>query len=460
MTIRPPSRRTFLILIGALVLLGFGAFLVFLQPTASQKQAPATRKLDQTLPERSGNPTLVGKPTSEQRNAERRDKLISILRKLRAQAGQREPDTQVLLSKLLDAELSLAQRLQAVRDLTQSPDHAAAMEAFMQILNGEEPFALQAEVLRALGEIGGNETRPLLESYLNDSETSLWIGAMQGLAALRDPQVFALFVDYLGDDRLPMEVRSEAAALMANIDPAEASAALTLAFSEVESDELAGGILEAMGTLPFADSKAFYEAVLHDPSLSPELQIQALESLAETGGEATPFLLDEAAQAQDPNLRSAAIESLSDAELQEPAIARLVELLATEQTPEVRSELYRTLALNSEQLDIQTLQNDLIPQFQTESAPLAQIELARVVVGKLQNDGDKTLVPGFDAQMVPRLGEIAETTNISFERLLALDTLVGAGTSGAMDELRHLANNTSPELATAAQKALDRLSPQ
>ncbi len=440
------------------MLLGFAKIAFFLQPTPREPSA-ASGQLDQTLPTSSENPTITHTPRAEEQQAHQRDKIISIIRKLRAQSAQRQPDTQVLLSKLLDAELSLAQRIRAVRDLTQSSDRAAAMDAFMQILNGEEPVALQAEVLRALGEIGGSEARPLLESYLNDDATPLWIGAMQGLATLRDPQAFALFVDYLGDDQLPMEVRAEAAALMASIDPAQASAELTRAFAEVASDELAGSILEAMGTLPFSDSKAFYEALLDDPSLSPELQIQALESLAEVDGDASPLLLDVATHAEDPEFRSAALASLGDAELPETAIAPLVGLLDTEQVPEVRGELYRALALNSESLDTQTVATDLIPRFQTENNSLAQIELARIAASKIQSDGDKTLVPVFDAQVAPRLAEIAETSTVPFERLLALDTLAGAGTSGAREELQRLAETATPELATAARRALDRSPP-
>jgi HEAT repeat protein len=362
-----------------------------------------------------------------------------------------EPDLPI--QRALDSRADLALRVDAVRELARRGTDEA-MEALRRLFASDARSILKAVAAEALGETNHPEAERMLEELLGTDDEIVLRGALRGIAKSGRPGSLGVLEVFLLNPAAPESVRVEAAlALGRRGDPA-AYRALTLAFVEVESDQMAGRVLEALGALPFSQVEGFFRRMLADPTLSDELKLEALEALGNSTPEAAKLLLEYADRAPDPGLRAGAVNAVSMLDEAEDVQVSLLPLLATESSPAVRAELYSALAFDGSGTYRNTRPEVVVQRILAEREPRARLEGFRLVASMLRAHPDPRLAEPFDRQMVPWLRDQAQSGLQRYTRRVSVDTLRLANTAASTGALRELARSPDRDTASAAQNAL------
>lgn len=412
------------------------------RPQPSAPEPPA----GSAAPERGARPAPAAEPGPAA--ASWRDTLARWLRGA-------DPGALASLRELVDLArdplASLELRVGAVRWIARDGG-AEGIDVLEDLLRGDVPAGLRAAIAEALGESPRPEARPLLEGLLESDDEAVARGALRGLA--RGPEAVGLLAAVLGDAERTPAVRAQAAALLGTLETAEASAALRAALAELDDAALAGHVLDALGEHPLAANADAFQAVLGNPALPREIKIEALEALGDSSSDAAALLLDYAARAPEPELRAAAVEALAfldDSHAIAPWLLRLVE---SEPSPDVRAELYASLAFHARAAHAAADAERLVDVILSETGGPARLQASRLAASILRTEHAPRLAEAFDARMAPWLEQEALNARGRAQRLACVDALDLAHTPEAAAALERLARAPDRGVAEAAARAL------
>jgi hypothetical protein len=249
-------------------------------------------------------------------------------------------------------------------------------------------------------------------------------------------------------------VRAQAAALHGALETEESSAALRAELAELDDAALATHVLDALGEHPFAANAGAFQAVLANPALPREIKIEAREALGDSSSDAAALLLDYAVRAPEPELRAAAVEAiafLDDSDAIAPWLLRLVE---SEPSPDVRAEIYASLAFHARAAHAAADPERLVDVILSETGGPARLQAFRLAASILRTERDPRLAEAFDGRMVPWLEDEALHARGRAQRLACVDALELARTPEAVEALERLARSPDRGVAEAAARAL------
>ena len=297
---------------------------------------------------------------------------------------------------------------------------------------------------------------PLIERLLAGPSGPARLGAIQALGIRAGPDEQQRLQALLLDPAEDAEARATAAGALAGLGGGEVAAVLARVLRDDPDEAVIESALESLAARPWGDAEPLVRGLLADPELDPAREVAILEALSESSPEVLPLLADYAGAAATTEARLAAIESLAlldDAEAVEGALMRLA--AADEAAPEVRAELYHALALHGEWEDADASRR-LTEQILAETDPEARVHGYRMLASRLRGDADPGLAETFDRKLLPWLAARARDVEAShYQRRLAIDAMKLGGTPQAREVLEDLAYGRDPDVAPAAQKALD-----
>jgi HEAT repeat protein len=311
------------------------------------------------------------------------------------------------------------------------------------------PPYLKAGIGESLGESPSPQAMPTLLDLVHDSDQTAARGAIRGLATRGDVDSAAALGKVLLDDHTPESVRAEAAFALGEVHQPVALAALTQAATESQDDSLTESVLEGLGKRPFSETQVFFRDYLETPGLSAEAKVAAVEALANSSGDAAPFLLNLAGD-PDPEVRAAAAWSLLGAGEDTDLSESLISLLQKEPDATVRSRLYQALG-NQETLEASAV----LPLVQKETAPGARLEGLALLATACHSAPSEDGLAYFNQTAVPELKQTALSDQSPQNRLSSVTTLIQGGTPesmAALTEISHL--SADPRVIEAAQTAL------
>lgn len=429
-----PKRQRALLWLGVPALLGAAFALLLLVPRARERGTPSIS---------DGKPAHLpaAAPSAIAATPSRPEK-----------AGLRTPSLDDRIARAEDPDLPIELRARAAWQLARSRSDTAT-EVLERLLRSDAPSHLKASIAEALGHSPHPDAPRILDELLGSEDPLLLRGAMRGLAATGDPAARDRLASMLLDDSLSEDVRAQAALSLGALGGADAPRVLSSALAAAESEDLAASVLDGLGALPFTETENLFRAVLESADTSQELKVVALEALANAEGEPAPLLLGYARESDSPELRVAALDAIGLLDRVGPALGGVVELLASEQSSEVRAAAYNALAAQAREVHERVRVERLMPSIQGEPDPAARLEGYRLVAALLQAAPDPDLREHFDAEMVDWLRDEALDNPTRYGRGLALDALKISNTERAARALDQLARVGDPEVARAAEAA-------
>jgi hypothetical protein len=223
--------------------------------------------------------------------------------------------------------------------------------------------------------------------------------------------------------------------------------------ADAEPEDWGHAVLADLKRRPFSGTESFVRAVLASPENPTEVKIAAVESLEDSTPEAIGLLLETAAEAEDPELRAAAVESLAWLDESDDIQEALLDLLGTESSAEVRAELYSALAFDPGETYASAHLDDLVRTVLSERRSETRVQGFRLVASLLRFHPDPNLAETFDRDMVPWLWEEALREGSRYARLVSVDALKLASTSAATEALDDLSRSQEAAVAEAADHA-------
>jgi hypothetical protein len=223
---------------------------------------------------------------------------------------------------------------------------------------------------------------------------------------------------------------------------------------DAESEDRGHAILADLRRRPSAGTESFVREVLANPENPTEVKVAVVESLEDPTPETIEILLETAAEAEDPDLRAAAVESLAWLDESDDIQGALLDLLETESSAEVRAELYSALAFDPGDTYAEANLDDLVRMVLSERRSEARVQGFRLVASMLRFQPDPHLAETFDRDMVPWLWEEAMREGSRYARLVSVDALKLGNTSAAAEALDDLSRSPEAAVAEAADHAL------
>jgi HEAT repeat protein len=217
---------------------------------------------------------------------------------------------------------------------------------------------------------------------------------------------------------------------------------------------LSSGVLEGLAQQPFSEVESVFLQLIEDPEASVDLKLEAIEALAEGIPETADFLLEMARSADDPELRSAAIDALALSGESADALADFGAMLLGESSENVRADIYNSLAFNADRVIEGSNTSELVSFALAETGSRPQLEGYRMVASLLHARYDTDLADTFDASMVTWLQDSAENGGDRYTRHLSIGALQLAGTPGALEALLDLSHSSDPTVSRSAETAL------
>ncbi|MGD2056134.1 MAG: HEAT repeat domain-containing protein, partial [Gammaproteobacteria bacterium] len=341
-------------------------------------------------------------------------------------------------------------RVTAIRWLARFGEDES-VEVLERLLLGDTSSPIRIAIATALGECPHPDATRTLVTLLEGEDLDVVLGAIRGLAKRQDPGATQALTALLADNSQHDEVRSAAAAALGHHDHAVSD--LQIAFASAEG-ELASGVLTGLALQPFVQTEPVFRELLADPDTPVDRKVEAIDALGDGTPEAAGLLLELAGNAEDPALRSAAIDAL--ALFDEPGITldALGGLVLGEPSAEVRADLYNTLSLHAEQANAEPVASELVLSTLSETMPRPQLEGYRMVASMLHDQYQPGLAATFDTSMVTWLKKSAAQGGDRYTRHLSIDALRLANTPGAQKALLDLSSSADPGISRSAQKAL------
>jgi hypothetical protein len=173
--------------------------------------------------------------------------------------------------------------------------------------------------------------------------------------------------------------------------------------ADAESEDRGHAVPADLKRRPFSGTESFVREVLANPENPTEVKVAMVESLEDSTPEAIELLLETAAEAEDPELRAAAVESLAWLDKPDDIQGALLDLLETESSAEVRAELYSALAFDPGETYAEAHLDDLVRRVLSERRSEARVQGFRLVASMLRFHPD----PQLAGDLRPRHGALA-----------------------------------------------------
>ncbi len=357
----------------------------------------------------------------------------------------------------LTLEETIARFLDETRDLTQRRLYAyrlarvsnpACVAALLRVLE-HAPAEHKAFMAQLIGSTGNPVAKNWLRPLLQDADESVRLAAIRGLSSVGGDDVRQELASLLHDEHQNRRMRTEAAAGLGALGTPAARDELTAALARTSSRDLALEILHGLARFPFASVADTFAHYVAQPAAPADRRAAAIEALAQTSSDATPFLLEVASHDREPEVRAAAAWALSSHDSVTtlgPAIARLLE---TEPADSVRQRLYEALVVQD---DVPL--PGLIRRVRTETDPAVRVAGCNAFGSGLNRQPGSPWTMAFDLEMVPELTRIASEPNSLNLRIRAVFALRRARTPAAVGALQQLAGLEQPQVASAARNGL------
>jgi HEAT repeat protein len=354
----------------------------------------------------------------------------------------------------LDPDAERVDRVRAFRALGRLGD-AEALDVLERVLRGEGPDEIIRQAALALGHAPGSAADRLLADLLDLEGGPARLGAIEALGLRAGARDVDTLKSLLLDSNEDPAAREAAAAALAGIRAEGVVAALGQVLAEGGDDALGESALSSLAARPWQEAESLLRALLADPQLDPERELEVLEALSDSTPEAAELLFEYARDSPSPESRRVAVESLAMLEDAEGLADHFHRLSLGEQDPGVRSELYEAMALHAD-WEAGPADGRLVERVLSETAPGTQLQGCRMLASRLRVAFDPQLAETFDRRLVPWLrGQARDAGNGRYERLTAVDSLKLAGTPAAREALEAIASTRDPVVTPAAAKALE-----
>jgi hypothetical protein len=354
-----------------------------------------------------------------------------------------------MIARARDPDEPFEHRVGAIRWLARFGDDEA-LDVLENLLLSDVS-RIRVAVAMALGECSNPAAARILTSLLADDDPDVVAVAIHSLANHRDPETAQILKDLIADTSLSEELRASAAAALGGHGGAKE--VLLDAYAQSEGD-LSSGILEGLAQQPFSEVESVFLQLIEDPEASVDQKLEAIEALAEGSPETADFLLEMARSADDPELRSAAIDALALSGESADVLADLGAMLRGESSENVRADIYNNLAFNADRVIEGSNTSELVNFALAETGNRPQLEGYRMVASMLHERYDTDLADTFDASMVTWLQDSAENGGDRYTRHLSIGALQLAGTPGALGALLDLSHSSDPTVSQSAETAL------
>lgn len=351
------------------------------------------------------------------------------------------------IALFLDESVDLRERrFQAYRLAREGTPESVS--ALLKLLYAAPP-ADQAFIAGLIGRAGNPAGREWLKPLLSNPDEKVARAAIRGSGMLGGDEVTAELSAILRDENRSQAIRVETAIALGSIGSAASTDALSNAFSEMSSEEVAAEILNGLGKANYHEVAPVFESFIASAEAPVELRAIAVEALSESSSDAIPYLVEVAGGHEEADLRASAAWAISAhgaAGYLGPSLADM-----TEKEPEadVRRRLYEAMLTQPE-----------LPADRVLSAVRKEDEAAARIAGFNAIGHASRQAPGsgvasaFDAEIVPELVQTASQPNSLNLRMRAVFALRRAGTPASKQALETLSQCETPQIATAAQNGL------
>jgi hypothetical protein len=430
----------------------------------STQQAPAISQ--DNFSDQSGS--LFTK--DQQAEAKNKAAVSRILNLLTGQSRQDKFSADELAKKLalvLDKNALLKDRCDAALLLAKYGDSGILHELKRLLADTTTPAELRAAILEGIGSSDDPHKKDIALSAINDQSEPVVIAAINGLVLVGDDDCVSILSDIAKSPDESDNIRSEAVMGLGRIPGSGAytslvdlyhneSAKMNVSVTDSDDDtdndidtELLEDIIASLGQRDIAETGAFFGQILKEKDLSTEIRVATANSLEESHGDVSPFLIN---MLHDENAEVRAAAALSFANREEPGdIAREAEsLVQKEQDARVRENLYKALG-NQENVDF----NSIVPVILNESDYNAKLAGYDLLAKNIELSQNAELKQQFENAIVPQLKDTALNADILNCRLSAIVTLKKASTPQsiiALGEIAGLATDNRIIEATEIQK--------
>jgi len=363
-----------------------------------------------------------------------------------------DPTTTRLIAELFDPARPLRVRRQRAKDLARLGTEQAIVALQEALQDNPSPY-VKAAIGEGLGESGHPEALPMMLEMIRGADETAARGAIRGLALRGDADSVEALGRVLFDEHAAESIRAEAALALGDVRQPNALASLTRAATEWQEGALVENVLEGLGKRPFSETEEFFRSYLESPGLPSEAKVAAVEALANSFGEAQPFLLNLSGD-PDPDVRAAAAWSLLSSGGDSDLSARLISLLQQEPVPSVRSRLYEALA-NQDGRDVSAV----LFLTEKESDPQARLKALEVLATTFRSTPSAESLEYFNNTVVAELKQTALGDQNPQDRLSSVMVLAQARTPESTAALTEISSQThDSRVLEAAQAALRRSS--
>ena len=342
----PTHRFPRVVLAIVAVILGFAAFIKYASAPKNNlpvhEDAPISPTRDQPKSAPAGNPrTVMTFPSNPPA--------------LALQVAT-QPSTSISLDDLAiilrDPAQPMKARIKAANSLLANGSNEA-LAVIKEVLR-DGPSALRAAIAEGLGTCSNPESYSLMYGLLGDSDESVAMGAVRGLANEGSLRAANALSQKLYDATAPLNVRCEAALGLGSVDQPGTLDTLTRAAVTMSDEDIVTQVLNALGSRPLTETKGFIESYLKSPNVSTDLKVAALEALGESREDPSSLLLSYAAN-PDAELRASAAWAISNVETPGKAQEQLLAWLKGETDPTVRVRLFQALG-TQDSIDVASIQ--------------------------------------------------------------------------------------------------------
>jgi HEAT repeat protein len=220
-----------------------------------------------------------------------------------------EPETERLISIMLDQSASSQLRRQAARSLGKIGTEEAMNALKSALASKDAPPYVKSAVAEGLGQSPSVESRDLLHELVSGKDQTTARAAARGLAARGDADAVDTLGKLLFNDQTPLGVRTEAALALGDVDLPSAQDQLTRALSQIHDEDVVESVLDGLGRRPFSETQEFFRNYLNSPDVPPVSKVLAIEAVRDSDGDVAPFL-SHYLNDSNPTVRTAAKDAL------------------------------------------------------------------------------------------------------------------------------------------------------
>jgi HEAT repeat protein len=323
-----------------------------------------------------------------------------------------------------------------------------AVAILLKVLHSAPPEH-KAFMAQLIGSTGNPTAKQWLLPLLSDGDAGVVKATIRGLSVIADGEVITRIAEILSDGQRAETVRIEAAQGLGTIGTPAARDALAATFGKVPEEEVATQILNSLGKFPYASVAELFRQYLEAPETPAEMRIAAVEALAHSSPDATPYLFGLAGEDTDADVRASAAWAISIHNSVASFGPGLTDLIERETDEDVRRRLYEALLPQSG-----IPGERLLPKVRAEEDIEARVAGFNALGRAVRQQPASTVAVAFDTEIVPELVRIATGPNSVNVQMRAVFALRRAQTPAAQSALAEIATKARPQIATAARNGL------